>query len=55
MWESEIDSVSGRDYGNGVLSATKHAVKTDGFELRGHSWYVVGLAFTYFINFIKNK
>ncbi|KAH7518675.1 hypothetical protein FEM48_Zijuj09G0196100 [Ziziphus jujuba var. spinosa] len=40
MWESEIESVSGRDYGNGVLSSSKHAVKTDGFELRGQSWYV---------------
>ncbi|KAF5448448.1 hypothetical protein F2P56_028983 [Juglans regia] len=40
MWESETESVGGRDYGNGVLSSSKHGVKTDGFELRGQSWYV---------------
>ncbi|XP_009803877.1 root phototropism protein 3-like [Nicotiana tabacum] len=40
MWESETESVSGRDYGNGVLSSTKHGVKTDGFEQKGQSWYV---------------
>ncbi|XP_050260607.1 root phototropism protein 3 isoform X2 [Quercus robur] len=41
MWEeSETESVRGRDYGNGVLSSSKHGVKTDGFELRGQSWYV---------------
>lgn len=40
MWESESESLGGRDYGNGVLSSTKHSVKTDGFELRGQSWYV---------------
>ncbi|XP_031273821.1 root phototropism protein 3 [Pistacia vera] len=40
MWKSENESLSGRDYGNGVLSSTKHTVKTDGFELRGQSWYV---------------
>lgn len=40
MWESDSESFGGREYGNGVLSSTKHAVKTDGFELRGHSWYV---------------
>nr|GMC85563.1 root phototropism protein 3-like [Ipomoea batatas] len=40
MWESESESVSGRDYGNGVLTATKPGVKTDGFEQRGQSWYV---------------
>ncbi|XP_049402077.1 root phototropism protein 3-like [Solanum stenotomum] len=40
MWESESESVSGRDYGNGVLSTTKHGVKTDGFEQKGQSWYV---------------
>lgn len=37
MWESESD---GRDYGNGVLSSSKHGVKTDGFELRDQSWLV---------------
>ncbi|XP_060175906.1 root phototropism protein 3 [Lycium barbarum] len=40
MWESETESVSGRDYGNGVLSTCKHGVKTDGFEQKGQSWYV---------------
>ncbi|KAG8662357.1 hypothetical protein MANES_01G093733v8 [Manihot esculenta] len=40
MWESESESVVGRDYGNGVLSSSKHGIKTDGFELRGQSWYV---------------
>ncbi|XP_021829060.1 root phototropism protein 3 [Prunus avium] len=40
MWDSETESVGGRDYGNGVLSSSKHSVKTDGFELKGSSWYV---------------
>ncbi|CAN8251673.1 unnamed protein product [Cochlearia groenlandica] len=44
MWESESDSgvVGGRrEYGDGVLSSNKHGgVKTDGFELRGQSWFV---------------
>ncbi|KAF8404682.1 hypothetical protein HHK36_009570 [Tetracentron sinense] len=40
MWESESESVSGRDYGNGVLSSTKHGVKTNGFEQRDKSWYI---------------
>ncbi|KAL8554950.1 hypothetical protein ACS0TY_002944 [Phlomoides rotata] len=40
MWDSESESVGGRDYGNGVLSTSKPGVKTDGFEQRGHSWYV---------------
>ncbi|XP_056867398.1 root phototropism protein 3 isoform X2 [Raphanus sativus] len=46
MWESESDSGvvgggGGREYGNGVLSSNKHGgVKTDGFELRGQSWFV---------------
>ncbi|KAK4357809.1 hypothetical protein RND71_023419 [Anisodus tanguticus] len=40
MWESESESVSGRDYGNGVLSTSKHGLKTDGFEQKGQSWYV---------------
>ncbi|OMO85219.1 hypothetical protein CCACVL1_10357 [Corchorus capsularis] len=40
MWDSESESVRGREYGNGVLSSSKHGVKTDGFELRGQSWYV---------------
>ncbi|GKV02310.1 hypothetical protein SLEP1_g14766 [Rubroshorea leprosula] len=40
MWESDSESLGGREYGNGVLSSTKHGVKADGFELRGQSWYV---------------
>ncbi|KAL5855010.1 hypothetical protein ACOSQ4_004812 [Xanthoceras sorbifolium] len=40
MWESESESLGGREYGNGVLSSIKHTVKTDGFEQRGKSWYV---------------
>ncbi|WCJ18821.1 Phototropic-responsive NPH3 family protein [Euphorbia peplus] len=40
MWESENECHGGRDYGNGVLTSTKHSVKTDGFEFRGQSWYV---------------
>lgn len=40
MWESETESVSGRDYGNGVLTASKNGVKTDSFEQKGQSWYV---------------
>ncbi|KAI3445774.1 hypothetical protein Pfo_002439 [Paulownia fortunei] len=40
MWDSETESVGGRDYGNGVLSTSKPGVKTDGFEQRGQSWYV---------------
>ncbi|KAF3615419.1 Coleoptile phototropism protein 1 [Capsicum annuum] len=36
MWESETESVSGR----GLLSSSKHGVKTDGFEQQGQSWYV---------------
>ncbi|XP_041015650.1 root phototropism protein 3-like isoform X1 [Juglans microcarpa x Juglans regia] len=40
MWESESESADGRDYGNSVLTSSKHGVKTDGFELRGKSWYV---------------
>ncbi|KAK9266164.1 hypothetical protein L1049_000011 [Liquidambar formosana] len=40
MWESENESSGGRDYGNGVLSSSKHGVKTEGFELRDQSWHV---------------
>ncbi|KAG6742620.1 hypothetical protein POTOM_053541 [Populus tomentosa] len=40
MWDSESESVTGRDYENGILSSSKHGVKNDGFELRDHSWYV---------------
>lgn len=52
MWESENESLGGRDYGNGVLSSTKHSVKTDGFELRGQSWYVYKPKFIYFSLYI---
>uniref|UniRef100_A0A6N2LJ90 BTB domain-containing protein n=1 Tax=Salix viminalis TaxID=40686 RepID=A0A6N2LJ90_SALVM len=40
MWDSESESVTGRDYGNGILSSSKQGVKTDGFEQRDRSWYV---------------
>ncbi|KAI4367175.1 hypothetical protein MLD38_022942 [Melastoma candidum] len=42
MWDSESESVSGRDYGggNGSLASNKPGVKTDGFELRDKSWFV---------------
>ncbi|KAF7843007.1 root phototropism protein 3-like [Senna tora] len=41
MWESESESASGREYGSGLLTSTTHdGVKTDGFQRRGHSWYV---------------
>lgn len=40
MWESETESYGAGDYGNGVLSSTKHGLKTDGFELKGQSWHV---------------
>ncbi|CAK9322141.1 unnamed protein product [Citrullus colocynthis] len=41
MWESENDSLPvPRDYVNGVPPSAKHALKTDGFELRGNSWFV---------------
>ena len=40
MWDSENESVGGRDYNNGVATSNKHGVKTDGFEQRGQSWYV---------------
>ncbi|KAI3448241.1 hypothetical protein Pfo_004906 [Paulownia fortunei] len=41
MWDSETESVGGRDYGNGVLSTSRPGVPTDGFEQKGQSWYVV--------------
>ncbi|CAI0440195.1 unnamed protein product [Linum tenue] len=44
MWDSESETGGGggggRDYGNGAISSTKHALQTDGFELRDRSWYV---------------
>ncbi|XP_059653269.1 root phototropism protein 3-like [Cornus florida] len=40
MWDSENESVGGRDYNSGVLTSSKNSVKTDGFEQRGQSWYV---------------
>ncbi|KAG5023192.1 hypothetical protein JHK82_019094 [Glycine max] len=40
MWESESESGAGREYGSGLLTSTKHSVKTEGFQQRGNSWYV---------------
>nr|KYP61173.1 Root phototropism protein 3 [Cajanus cajan] len=40
MWESESESAAGREYGSGLLTSTKHSVKTEGFQQRGNSWYV---------------
>ncbi|KAF5184704.1 Root phototropism protein [Thalictrum thalictroides] len=40
MWESESESVRGRDQGNGVLGLNKHGVSNDGFERRDQSWFV---------------
>ena len=40
MWDSETESLGGRESGNGALITAKHGVKTDGFEQRGQSWYV---------------
>ncbi|KAA8536416.1 hypothetical protein F0562_028894 [Nyssa sinensis] len=40
MWESETESVGGRDYNKGALCSSKHSVKSDGFEQRGQSWHV---------------
>ncbi|XP_021774151.1 root phototropism protein 3-like [Chenopodium quinoa] len=40
MWDSESESLGGREYGNGAHVSAKHGVKTDGFEQRGQSWYV---------------
>ncbi|KAI3770147.1 hypothetical protein L6452_01269 [Arctium lappa] len=40
MWDSESESVAGRDYDNGLLSSNKHGVHTDRFEQRGKSWFV---------------
>ncbi|CDO97399.1 unnamed protein product [Coffea canephora] len=40
MWDAESETGGGRDYSNGVLSISKHGLKTDGFEQRGQSWYV---------------
>ncbi|KAF1890442.1 hypothetical protein Lal_00041168 [Lupinus albus] len=38
MWES--GSEVGQEYGTGLLTSSKHSVKTEGFVQRGHSWYV---------------
>ncbi|KAF9622994.1 hypothetical protein IFM89_035709 [Coptis chinensis] len=40
MWESESESVRGREHGNGVLGLSKHGVSNDGFERREQSWFV---------------
>lgn len=40
MWESESESVRGREHGNGVLGLSKQGVSNDGFERRDQSWFV---------------
>ncbi|CAO2813637.1 unnamed protein product [Amaranthus hypochondriacus] len=40
MWDSETESLGGRESGNGALISAKHGLKTDGFEQRGQSWFV---------------
>lgn len=41
MWESESEPASGREFGSGILTSSNlDGVKTDGFQRRGHSWYV---------------
>lgn len=40
MWESESDSAARHEYGDGILTSSKHGVPTEGFIQRGHSWYV---------------
>uniref|UniRef100_A0A7N0ZXT4 Root phototropism protein 3 n=1 Tax=Kalanchoe fedtschenkoi TaxID=63787 RepID=A0A7N0ZXT4_KALFE len=40
MWESESESVAGREYEDGVQNSNRSGMKTDGFELRGQSWHV---------------
>ncbi|KAL3538692.1 hypothetical protein ACH5RR_002058 [Cinchona calisaya] len=40
MWESESETGGRRDYEDGILSTSKHGLKTDGFEQKGQSWYV---------------
>ncbi|KMT00896.1 hypothetical protein BVRB_9g221680 [Beta vulgaris subsp. vulgaris] len=40
MWDSETESLGGRESGNGALIPAKHGLKTDGFEQRGQSWFV---------------
>ncbi|KAL4302901.1 hypothetical protein GQ457_10G019710 [Hibiscus cannabinus] len=42
MWESETESARERELGNAFLtsSSSKHGVNTDGFQLKGQSWYV---------------
>lgn len=40
MWDSETESVSGRDYATDSLSTSKQGLKTDGFEQRGQNWFV---------------
>ena len=51
MWDSETESLRGRESGNGALIPAKHGLKTDGFQQRGQSWYVYViniLSFFYF-------
>lgn len=40
MWESETKSVREREFGNGFFSSTKHGFNTDGFQVKGQSWYI---------------
>lgn len=40
MWDSETESLGGREYGNGALASAKSGLQTDGFEQRGQSWFV---------------
>jgi len=56
MWESESESAAGREYGTGLLTSTKHSVKTEGFQQRGNSWYVQCSVVTIvFITWLKIK
>lgn len=40
MWDSETESLGGREYANGALAPAKHSLQTHGFEQRGQSWFV---------------
>ncbi|KAL9691273.1 hypothetical protein QQ045_011693 [Rhodiola kirilowii] len=40
MWESESESVAGREFEDGALNSNRNGVETDGFELKGQSWHV---------------
>ena len=47
MWDSESESVTGRDYDSEVLASNKHGVQTDRFEQRGKSWYLPTYVFVF--------